>query len=555
MSSPEESRVHLFEHEPSDGELPARLNDPFDTLPHPLCKAAAAEVMRHAESHLEWHDELAAGKMFGVLVVRDGRGKAGFLAAFSGNLGGANNHPYFVPPVYDMLQPDDFFRREERCISELTRRIELLQADPARAAAAAALAAKREETARETEAVRCAMREAKARRDAVRAACSDASLSARLDDESRREKSQYRRLKALRQSECESLQAACDEYEREIRRLKEERRSRSEALQMKLFSRFEVSDARGQLRSLTDIFASTPQRIPPAGTGECAAPKLFHYVFTHALTPLAVAEFWYGASPAGEVRRHGAFYPACRGKCKPLLDYMLRHTPLERRAAKACEMPRIIFEDGSIAVVEKPAGMLSVRGKVALPSVEEWAAERFSDAQRPRAVHRLDMDVSGLLLIAKDDDTFCALQEQFRRRTVCKRYTAVLEGDAMPDSGTIELPLRPDPLDRPRQRADRLHGKPSLTRYRILKRGRGRVLAELEPVTGRTHQLRVHAAAAEGLDSPVAGDTLYGARPDRRLALHSRYIEFTHPHTLQRMSFDSPCAEVESMLVRDNVFY
>lgn len=543
-----DGRLHIFGPEVSGIRMPQRLNDPFDYVPHELCKAAAAEVMRTIEAHGEWKAELSAGKMLGVLVVRDENRQTGFLAAFSGSTSTLNNQQYFVPPICDAARNDPFFRREEREISALTERAKALASSPETLSAIENLEKIRANARCALEAMRERMRKAKAERDRLREEYTSPQETERLRDESRREKTAYRREKARWQAEEAAAQSRAEACKAETESLKAERKRRSEELQMMLFDRFKVADAHGCMRSLLEIFAPTPQRVPPSGTGECAAPKLLHYAFTHGMTPLAVAEFWYGASPAGEVRRHGAYYPACRGKCKPLLDYMLRATPTESREKAGYDLPQVIFADEWLAVVEKPAGMLSVAGKTGGISVEEWARGRFAGAESPRAVHRLDMDVSGLMLIAMNGGSYRALQEQFARRTVLKRYIALLDGEVSPDEGVIELPLRPDPLDRPRQTADRLHGKKATTKYRIIMRDAGRSLALLEPVTGRTHQLRVHCAAAEGLNTPIAGDLLYGAAPWQRLALHSTAIEFTHPLTGKRLHFESPCPQISAAI-------
>ena len=522
--------------------LPQRLNDPLDYLPHPLCKAAAAEVFRYLHAQTGWAAELEAGKMFGVLIVRDNGGRIGFLAAFSGNLDCRNDHDYFVPPVYDMLEPDGFFRRGEARISAINRRIAELESSPERIAAWEALQRVQSSADEKLAGFRMKMERAKSLRDARRRETSDPTLLEELDNESRREKSEFRRLKSELRNSVEAARAefatrflaVCD-------RLKSERRRMSEELQRQLFASFRICDRHGERRDLLKIFADAEGVLPPAGAGECAAPKLLQYAFLNALTPLAIAEFWYGRSPKGEVRRHGSFYNACRGKCKPILEYMLRGMALERRPrSREGLVPQVVFEDDALVVVVKPAGMLSVEGKIDCPSVEQWARCRYGSECEPRPVHRLDMDVSGLLLIAKGLQNYKHLQEQFLRRRVVKRYAALLEGEISAGSGRIELPLRPDPTDRPRQVVDRLHGKPTLTVFRVRERREGATLVEFEPVTGRTHQLRVHAASAEGLDAPITGDTLYGAAPADRLYLHNEFLEFEHPVSGRRMRFESP---------------
>lgn len=521
--------------------LPLCLNDPFDYVPHPLCRRAADAVFAHLASHPEWSDELEAGKMFGVLAVRDSNGRTGFLAAFSGNLDGSNNHPYFVPPIYDMLQPDGFFRREEAAISAINRRIADLESSAERLSAIDGLRQAERSAELRLTAFRAAAVAAKRVRDERRAATSDPQILEELDNESRREKSELRRLKAMCAESVNAAKERVEIVESGIKGLKEERRHRSEQLQRRLFDSFVIASADGERSTLTDIFAAAEQTLPPAGAGECAAPKLLQYAFLNGLTPLSIAEFWYGRSPKGEVRRHGSFYPACRGKCRPILAFMLRGVQLERRPKKDMTAePEIIFEDDAVVVVVKPAGMLSVEGKVDIPSVEGWAARRYEGVCETKIVHRLDMDVSGLLLIAKGLQSYRNLQEQFLRRTVGKRYVALLEGCIGQYEGEIDLPLRPDPDDRPRQMVDHRHGKRALTRFRVRERRHGFTLAEFEPVTGRTHQLRVHAASVEGLNAPISGDTLYGAQPAARLYLHNEFIGFDHPVTGERLEFTSP---------------
>ncbi len=555
MQKATEHRFHAFGSDAVGIDLPTKFNDPFDYTPHPLCMKAADEVRRHIRSHEEWRNELAAGKMFGVLVVRrpcdakhndrlradDNRsaaeGEIGFLAAFSGNLAGTNDHDFFVPPVYDMLRPNDFFRREEAAISAINRRIAELENAPQ---LAEAVRRRVETEASANEAVarfRREMQSAKALRDERRRTTDDPVSLEALLNESRRQKAEYHKLKLHRRELIDEADREITRMNGEIEALKSERRRRSEALQIRLFRNFEMLDARGIKRDLYDIFASATQRIPPAGAGECAAPKLLQYAYIRHMRPVAMAEFWYGASPKGEIRRDGCFYPACNGKCRPILGHMLQGLDVEQHDMPTIPEPEIVYEDRWLAVIDKPAGMLSTAGKIGMQSVEEWARQRFADASRATAVHRLDMATSGLMVIAKDLDTYRNLQEQFRKRTVNKRYVALLDGETARDEGRIELPLRADILDRPRQTADSVHGKSAVTEYRVRERRGGTTLVELRPHTGRTHQLRVHAAHEKGLNAPIVGDALYGTA-SARLCLHAEYIAFDHPHTGERVSFE-----------------
>ena len=547
MSDDTARKIHHFGSEANGIEPPLRFNDPFDYVPHPLCTIAAERVRRYVSEHAVLRNDAAAGKMFGVLVVRRDE-ELGFLAAFSGNLAGTNNHEYFVPPVYDMLRPDDFFRREERAVSQINIRISEIENAPQRLDALQRLAETERTATVEIEAYKEIMRLSKIRRDELRRTTNDTAETEALLDESRFQKAELHRLKLRWRRITEEARACVERFETETETLKSERRRRSEALQMKLFERFEMLDADGCKRNLCDIFAPTAQGTPPAGAGECSAPKLLQYAYLNGLMPVTMAEFWYGASPKSELRRDGCYYPACTGKCKPILEHMLRGLDVERhtaaraagaRTAARAEEPKIVYEDDFTVVIDKPAGMLSVAGKITAPSAEEWARKRFPNAPHVAAVHRLDMDTSGLLLIAKDLDTYRHLQRQFYERTVCKRYLALLEGTVSTDCGRIELPLRADILDRPRQKVDTEHSKSAVTEFRVLERRNGTTLVEFRPLTGRTHQLRVHAAHPQGLNAPIVGDTLYG-KPASRLCLHAEYIEFTHPQTGERMRFEQP---------------
>lgn len=535
--------LHRFPQPVDPATLPARFTCPFCYTPHPLCIAAASCVQEYLATCRAWSDELAAGKMFGVLVVRHPEGGVGFLAAFSGNLAGSNRHPYFVPPVYDMLRPGDFFRQEEAAISALNGRVARLERDPQLCEARAELERLTRQAACALDEARTAALRAKAERDRQRAERPDEALLAALVRQSQHEKAELRRLRQRWNERLAAARARVGALTEEVVRLKDERHRRSAELQHRLFARFRMLNARGEVRDLNELFADTPQRVPPAGAGECAAPKLLQYAYVSGLHPVAMAEFWWGASPRGEVRRHGCYYPACRGKCGPILRHMLQGldvdpNPLERPAA-ACGEPRVFWEDASLAVVCKPAGMLSVPGLGGGTSLLAWLRDRYPHATGPLLVHRLDMATSGLLLCAKTLDAYRRLQAQFCNRTVRKRYVALLDGAVAADEGVVELPMRADWEDRPRQRVCFEHGAPARTEYRVLSREGGVTRVALHPVTGRTHQLRVHASHPSGLDAPIVGDTLYG-RGGNRLFLHAESLTFRHSFTGEELHFEFP---------------
>lgn len=319
----------------------------------------------------------------------------------------------------------------------------------------------------------------------------------------------------------------------------------SRDLQDWLFSRYRVHNALGEESSIKEIFASRGI-VPPGGTGECAGPKLLEYAYRNALKPLAMGEFWYGASPASAVRASGRFYPSCTGKCGPLLSWMMRGldaeaNPLDEGFSDGAE-PRIIYEDEALIVVDKPAGMLSVPGRVKAVSLLEWLQARFGEVH---SCHRLDMDTSGVMVFARDASSKTALELQFAGREVSKTYRArLVAGPAAKRdlrkgaSGTIALPLITDWDDRPRQMVDRENGKLAVTKYEVLEvLPDGEIEIRFTPLTGRTHQLRVHAAHAEGLGRPIKGDRLYGDATGGRLWLNAETVSFRHPVTGETVSF------------------
>ena len=525
------NKLHYFADSISLLSLPEKFTYPFHYTPHPLCVAAAGEVGRYLSTKGEWQGELRKGKMFGVLIVRTGEGEVGYLAAFSGILAGKNRHTYFVPPVYDVQEPDGFFRIEEEQISGINRRIEELQADVRYKDCKQRLTDETILAGQVLDDIRERMKAAKVERDRLRSTVTRVD-SEQLIRESQFQKAELKRQKQYWKDHLASLQAEVEVFETEIERLKAERKTRSAALQQWLFKQFRMLNARGEERDLCNLFKDTVQKTPPAGAGECAAPKLLQYAYRNGWQPLAMAEFWWGDSPKNEIRRHGYYYPACKGKCGPILKHMLQglhveENPLETDMYRDTEL-EIMYEDEWLSVVNKPAGMLSVPGKSDIDSVYGRVRRMYPEATGPMVVHRLDMATSGLMLVAKTKEVHQNLQAQFKNRTVCKRYVAWLDGIVEKKEGHIELPLRPDPEDRPRQVFDAVHGKPAVTDYTVLHYDSGRTFISFIPKTGRTHQLRVHSAHPLGLNAPIVGDELYGKRADR-LYLHAEYLGFIHP--------------------------
>lgn len=529
--------LHCFTTSIAGIPLPERFTYPFCYTPHPLCVLAAQEVQSYLSQQTAWKEELDQGKMFGVLVVQTKQEGIGYLAAFSGILAGKNRHPFFVPPVYDLLQPQGFFKIEEENISSINRHIRQLEEDKEYAALSAELARTIRSAEEILKTAKIRLKEAKAIREQRRKEKElDAQEEAGLIRESQFQKAEYKRLERSWKEKITTLQTQAENWERRISALKTERKTRSAALQQKLFEQFRMLNYRGEAKSLCEIFGQTAHKTPPAGAGECAAPKLLQQAYLHGWKPIAMAEFWWGDSPKTEIRHHGHYYPACKGKCEPILQHMLQglqveDNPLLKKMQPPCNEWEIVYEDPWLAVVNKPAGMLSVPGKEDAVSVYDLAREKYPDADGPLTVHRLDMATSGLIIIAKSKHVHQNLQAQFKNRLVKKCYIALLEGIVPQDKGTIDLPLCLNPLDRPRQMVHTEYGKPAITDFQVLGRLDGkRTRIAFYPRTGRTHQLRVHAAHPLGLHCPIVGDELYGGKAER-LYLHAEYLEFTHPVT------------------------
>lgn len=542
---------------------PRQFTFPFCYEPHPLCRLAAAEVQRHIVESGVWQGETSCGKMFGVLVVSEERrakseesdgsdGALGFIAAYSGLLAGRNDWAYFVPPVFDAQQPDGHFKVTERSISDINKEI-----DGIRRSADYQSAKNREEELRQSAdeqiaAMKQRIASAKAERDRRRSDAQAGLLqiseaeAAAMTRESQTLKADLRRLKQRLDAQLSAAHALTAKHDERIAALRQRRRSMSDELQRWLFEQYRMLNARGEERDLIDIFSTTTHAVPPAGAGDCCAPKLLQYAYSHGLQPVCMAEFWWGESPRQEIRHHLSYYPACRSKCLPILTHMLQGLDVEPNPlmAAATERLKIVYEDDAICVVDKPAGMLSVPGKDNVESVESIMRQRWHQYDsNPIMVHRLDRDTSGLMVVARTLEAYHSLQQQFARRLAAKRYEAVLDGVPTTSEGTINLPLMPDITDRPRQCVDMQHGKPSVTTYRVVSTRGDRTLVWLYPHTGRTHQLRVHCAHPLGLATPILGDPLYGrgtAAP--RMYLNAAELEITHPVTGRRMQWKSESA-------------
>ena len=559
-------------------DIPERMNNPLDYEPHPLCIAACKELQAYLAERKDWREEIDKGKMFGVLIVEKNDKEIGYLAAYSGQIGGRSDWKGFVPAVFDYLQPDGYFKTHEAKITELNQHIAHLINNPEIKETERILNKLHKVQEHKLNLHKMQITEAKAKRDARR---QEASLhpdtkgltseeEQAMIKESQFLKAELRRFKKLI-SQKTPLEEMYDNYQKGLQEIKQLRKSDSDELQKWLFSQFKMLNDKGESKDLLEIFKEFNQMVPPAGSGECCEPKLLQYAFEHGLKPIQMAMFWWGESPKEEIRHHLHFYPACNGKCKPILHWMLPADVFEQASADAYiyNKVEILYEDQELAVIHKPEGMLSVPGKDAQqPSIYSWARKQFPEATGPLIVHRLDMATSGLMVIAKTEFAYHRLQEQFTSHQVQKRYVAIVcckdkdMAQRIKDATKmISLPLMPDYLDRPRQIVNHEQGKEAITEYEVLGSEERRVKSEefnsaanhevqssnlkvqssnlkvqcirlaLYPKTGRTHQLRVHCAHREGLDAPILGDPLYGNVKADRLYLHAEAITFKHPLT------------------------
>lgn len=579
-------------------EVPESFNNPFRYIPHPLCRRAAEEVVAYIRQMPEAEEEVKQGKMLGVMIVKDKDG-IGFLAAYSGQIEALENteeREWFVPAVFDYLQPDGYFKTHEREISDINARIKQAEEDKQYSSLCDDLKAMQERHYTEIAEYKRLCDDAKEKRAAKRA---QGAMTAEERDAMTREsqfmKAELKRKKKKAAEEEQSLIDRLLPQKTLIEKLKAERHQKSDALQEWLFRNFVMLNAKGERSDLIDIFSRYGSKAtnmrPPSGSGECCAPKLLQYAFLHHLKPLQIAEFWYGASPKKEIRHQGEYYPACSGKCKPILTFMMQGMKTEFAFSTeddTCEniwddsvciqaqgeengTIEILYDDPHLSVICKPAGMLAEPGKIKSVSAKEIYQRIFPSATGPVIVHRLDMDTSGVMIMTKDLPTYWAIQKQFERRTIHKRYIALVEGQLssntgnakntkkasaakglsillkfMPDASArnrISLPLRPDILDRPRQIVDFDNGKEAITEYEILEHRGDKTLIALYPLTGRTHQLRVHCAHPLGLNSPIVGDPLYGHSTDSRMMLHAASITFVHPYTNKEINVETTAPE------------
>ncbi|MDP5252574.1 MULTISPECIES: RluA family pseudouridine synthase [unclassified Vibrio] len=541
--------------EPMDSELPSQFTFPFFYQPHPLAVQAANDLKARRLKAPAWNQtENQNGKMFGVLVVISPTGQVGYLAAFSGKIDDQNHWPGFVPPVFDLLEHDDFYRTKRQRIQNLSDELATWQRQQK-----PELERLTQQLEQQTQYWQTKITDQQAlnaqRRAQRKQARQDAQsrLNGRelthylneLGQQSVDDKRAVSQLKAQRDQSLATLNQAIKAINDELIGKEQQRAHASLLLQKDIFAQYHFLNAEGESQDLLAIFSETKTPIPPAGAGECAAPKLLQWAYQHHYTPVALAEFWWGSSPKSEIRKHEHYYPSCQSKCLPILTHMLKglnveDDPLKKNPAENKSF-EIIYQDEAIVVVNKPADFLSVPGRHIKDSVFTRLQQQFPNAEGPFVIHRLDMATSGLLIFALTKRANRNLQKQFITRKVKKTYWARVQGPLSTQSGEIHLPLTADLYDSPRQKVCEEQGKAAHTEWHVIEQTEAYTLLTLIPHTGRTHQLRVHCAHHKGLNTPIIGDDLYG-KPAQRLFLHAGQLELLHPYTHQAMTFNAPCS-------------
>lgn len=536
-----------FKSDISGISLPEKFTFPFYYEPHELSILASHELQSYLETQTNFEhnfglrenqEGLVIGKMFGVLVCENSNGELGYLWAFSGKLANGNHHEYFVPTIFDMLQKDGFYKIEEETVNVINREIERLEQSENYLKAIEFIKTINLQAEKDIQNQKERIKSEKINRDEKRLIAEQTldfesykAVQKELSEASKQESILLKQMTKYWNIQKENAKNELDILVSEIVVLKELRKQKSSTLQQKLFDAYSFLNQFGERKSIGEIFNNNP----PAGAGECAAPKLLHYAFENKLKPIAMAEFWWGKAPNSEIRKHKQFYPACKSKCEPILmTHMLQGldmeaNPFEENPAEGKEI-KIVYEDDVLLVINKPAEFLSVPGKKIQDSVYQRIIELYPVATGPLIVHRLDMSTSGLLLIAKDEETYVKLQSQFIKRTIKKRYVALLDGVLKEKQGFIDLPLRVDLDDRPRQLVCYEHGKQAQTKWEVIEVKDNQTRVYFYPISGRTHQLRVHASHEMGLKTPIIGDDLYGKKSNR-LHLHAEQLIFTHPVT------------------------
>lgn len=555
MFKTDHSLFHPIKQDPSV-ILPKQFTYPFYYQPDPICVLASEEVKAYliAQTDFEHNFGLDAtkkglkiGKMFGVMIVKSADGQLGYITAFSGKLAKSNHINGFVPPIYDTLHKDGFYKQNEAHLNRLNTKIEDLENHSELATAKIDLREAKLKSVYTLQEFKKTAKVEKLKRKQLRVEAEGKLSGSKkevfletLKQQSIQSNIDLKYLKLNLETEIEIAQNQLNALLQPINAVKEERKTLSASLQKRIHEHYRFLNANGDTKDLIDIFKATDLGQPPVASGECAAPKLFQYAYQNDLQPIAMAEFYWGISPMAEVRKHGQFYPSCRSRCEPILGFMMQGLDVEPNPIASAgtfngELD-IIYEDDFLLILNKPPEFLSVPGKTIKDSVLTRMQNYLPNATGPLLLHRLDMSTSGLLLVAKNERTHKNLQKQFIDRTIKKQYVALLDGILNKKKGVIGLPLRVDLNNRPRQLVCYDHGKLAKTKYEVIEINNNRTRIHFYPISGRTHQLRVHAAHHLGLNIPIVGDDLYGI-PSNRLYLHAETLSFEHPVKRERVSF------------------
>jgi tRNA pseudouridine32 synthase / 23S rRNA pseudouridine746 synthase len=518
-------------------DLPLAFTFPFYYEPHPLAQLAANQLQQEL---VNYHFEI--GKMFGVLVVKDQNHDLGFLTAYSGsNFPHQMNLP-FVPLIYDHQNEKGSLLAIKTEIHQIHEQLQILEKNEFIHKLEIQLQKLSEEKELELFKFKQQMQLAKKLRHQKRLTATEEEKND-LVKESLHYKHQFKTLAESWESKLYPLQTKFNAYQEQKEQLKELRKKLSSKLQEQYFKNYKLLNANQEEADLLTIFKTYNQTTPPTGSGDCAAPKLLQFALKHNYQPLCLAEFWWGPPHKAAIRKHGLYYPACTGKCRPILEHMLQglkvdDNPMLSNPAQDKEI-EILYEDDNLMVIDKPSGLLSVPGKMIKDSVQTRLTAMAQNGDTPLLVHRLDQETSGILLVAKGRDIHKKLQQQFIKRSIKKRYCALLSGKVQKPEGLIELPLRMDLDNHPSQLVCFQYGKEAITKYEVIEQNGHTTKVHFYPLTGRTHQLRVHAAHADGLNCPIVGDDIYGIK-DKRLMLHAQWLEFVHPTTHKVMTILSP---------------
>jgi len=547
-----------FKKDISGIEIPDKFTFPFYYEPNLLAKIAAKELQEYLEKQTEFKHEFgikdstaknALGKMFGVLVVKNTDGDLGYLASFSGKLADESLPNKFVPPIFNMRTQGSFYEQGEKEIEKIGGKIQQLKKDKNYLLNKKLLKKHTEYVKKDLAIQRKKMRTSKHLRKhqkkEARLRLDDKSFEVftkRLIQESFNDQFFYRELQEYYEDKIKKIKKSLLLFENTIEEHIRNRKKISKTIQNTLFEKYQFLNQQKEQKGLLDIFDNASAR-PPAGSGDCCAPKLLQYAFQHRLIPVVMAEFWWGISPNSAIRKHKNFYPSCQSRCKPILRHMLEGVQMDenlllKNLSESVAL-KIVFEDDDLIIVNKPPEFLSVPGKEIKDSVYTRIKQKYPSVTGPIIVHRLDMSTSGILVLTKTKEANKILQQQFIKRTVKKKYVALLSGKVSEKKGTITLPLRLDLDDRPRQLVDFKNGKTAKTNWTIISENNTHTRIHFYPVTGRTHQLRVHAAHKDGLNLPIIGDDLYGTKQDR-LYLHAEFIEFIHPTSKNKINFTVP---------------